>query len=358
MTFREIGNYFNQKNNELIQRIKDTKEYKEYVVCSDLERRRDLVRELNHIKFVEKQETEKECCDYLIQNTTFKENSPYICDLSVEIKGQKIIFGNRFSLNGGGVSSLYKKWIKEKNEENKKSVQINEGDIYVCNNQFYRVKKTTEKSVVVEQLGKVCISTDYNEDDFRKTCMKEENFVLEYSFPVFAGRSYYFHSPRYTITSKERPNNEVVSTIKTTVVFENGNTILRNKANGLDITEKFSGDFIEVKYSSHNQIIDKSVVKSIEGVISECHKKSEEMTEDYYKTPEGIKEKEELERKIEENEEKNEKFNKKYNEIGVSRDLMFTSFDMFKFCTTGNTQKKDELYEELKEEIKKEKGVS
>lgn len=189
-----------------------------------------------------------------------------------------------------------------------------EGDIYIVRNDiyddFYRIKKTTESSVMVEKLG-VDFTLEFDEEDFKKTCMKEENFEL--CSPWKEKKEYRFIHPKYKFILKEIPNNEVVSTIRMTIeydMYDDVEELLLNKSRKLEIDEKFSGNCVEKKIrvkkggyfpnTLYEDSGDKTISEKYKEIIHECFRISDEMTKNYYKTPKGIKEEEEYNTRIEE----------------------------------------------------------
>ncbi len=192
-----------------------------------------------------------------------------------------------------------------------------EGDIYIVRNKiyddFYRIKKITESSVMVEKLG-VDFTLEFDEEDFKKTCMKEENFKLCSLWKE--KKEYRFIHPKYKFILKEKPNNEVVSTIRMTIeygMYDDVEELLINKTRKLEIDEKFSGNCVEKKIrvekggyfpnTLYEDSGNKTISEKYEEIINECFRISDEKTKNYYKSPKGIKEEEEYNYRIEEEKE-------------------------------------------------------
>lgn len=335
ITMNEIINEFNKKNRELQNEFQNTAEYKAYKSNTDPKMNYKVWDDARMVQYHLAQKYNKELADYLISLTEFKDNSPYIGDMSVEVKGQKLVFDNHWHLNVGDVNQIYRAFLRKKNEENKESASFTIGDIYVSGHHLYRVKKVTEKSVMVDELKVKVTDTDFDLDAYTKYATDEKYFRLM-SGMFYNPSSYYYWAPEdYEAKFMVVPTDEVEDTLKMTVVFEKGKTIMRNKARELDLSEKYNGEPITFTkdVSSHDtRYLEESIADAVKKLYEDCRKKADDMSKDYVKSEAGLKEIEELEKKVDKRLKECEKFNKEHEGTGITADLYGTSMDVGAFA--------------------------
>lgn len=347
ISIRDIITKFNEFNANYRKAVEATPSYKKYLsreYTSNWEAQKLIWAAEEEASEVKKSGQEN-LLDFLKKATEFKEGSPYIDGLAVSVNGQKLVIGP-YRLNGD-VASYYKQFIKEQNEKNKENVAFNVGDIYVADNRFFRVKKTTKTGVSLEELAYKIVSTDFNKDDYWKKANNEENYrIFEFSYCL----SCRWEEPYYPISFEVVPANTVIGEVRTSVVFEKGKTILRNKRSSLDITEKWDGTPITRKtvreYNLNSFLEDASnpedfqdICSFISTVSGEHNALCEERLAAFLATEEGRRRNEELARLYEERAKECEEYNAKYNDVGLSKDIWGSSVDVYTAFTSPDKEK-------------------
>ena len=330
----DVVNFFNQKNREFNEMIRNTEEYKKYQSYTGCDRHEayELQRAVERVQYDEGQKLHQTLAEYLINATTFKDGSPYIEDLAISVEGQKLVFGGQYSLRAGEVASIYKKWLKEKNAAAQKTCTgINVGDIYVWEHfeekRFFKISKISDKSVTMDELGLESVGTDFDADKFTACIKDSNNYELTRNIFEFGEKYYEFNFPGhyYVVNETVRPTDEVIDSFRMTVTFEKGKTIFRNKKQNMDISEKYDGTPVVIKrkvsHFGYERILDKAVVECMKAGHEASREIVRKMTEEYRNSEEGKRERAELEEKLRQRKIEVEAFNKEHAKDGIEVDV-------------------------------------